>query len=280
MQFDKKLHFLLQSLAPQHALSRLAGWFGNCRWVWLKNILINYFIRRYQVDINLATLNHIDDYPTFNHFFTRYLKPGLRPIVEGSHQIASPADGCISQIGKIHQNAIFQAKGFYYSLETLLGNNEALTHTFQNGEFATIYLAPKDYHRVHMPLTGRLRQTIYIPGKLFSVNQQTASMIPNLFTRNERLVCLFDTQLGPMAVILVGAMLVGSIKTIWPLKMPSGVYTDAEGIEIQKGAELGHFKMGSTVIVLFPHNAMHWSSQWKENAVIQMGEELGLIDQH
>lgn len=282
MLFNKKLKLLIQYLAPQHALSRLAGWIAKCRWRWFKNILINYFINRYQVDIHIAKLENIDDYPTFNSFFTRHLKSELRPLVQGSNQIASPVDGCISQIGDIQKEALFQAKGFYYSLNSLLGGTETHTQTFNNGQFSTLYLAPKDYHRVHMPLTGRLLETIYIPGKLFSVNQQTTLMVPNLFSRNERLVCIFETATGPMAIILVGAMLVGSIQTVWPLgelntkEITKKQYSDT--IELEKGAELGFFQMGSTVILLFPKNTAEWSTHLKENSTVRMGELLGSLN--
>lgn len=276
-----QLKILLQYLAPQHALSRLAGALAECRTVWFKNYLINYFINKYHVNLKLAEKEKIEDYPNFNSFFTRKLKPELRPIVQENATIACPVDGSISQIGKIKQDQIFQAKGFYYSLKSLLAGDETLTTLFQDGNYATLYLAPKDYHRVHMSVSGQLRETIHVPGKLFSVNQQTTESIPGLFARNERLICLFDTEKGPMIVILVGAMLVGSIQTVWseetahPKIINKKTYQD--GIHLQRGDELGYFKMGSTVILLFPKDTITWSNQLKEDSVVKFGESMGKI---
>jgi phosphatidylserine decarboxylase len=264
---------------PQHALSHFAGWLAESRWTWLKNRLIHYFINRYQVDTSAALLTDIADYPTFNSFFTRRLKPELRPLVQAPNELASPVDGSISQIGHIEKNRLFQAKGFHFSLETLLGGDTHIANEFIDGEFTTIYLSPKDYHRVHMPLTGTLRKTIFIPGKLFSVNPQTAQTIPQLFARNERLVCIFDTDIGPMAIILVGAMLVGSMKTIWEMPPRSStIQTQTyDNIRIERGAELGHFKMGSTVIALFAKDKIEWPPHLTENSTVQMGSFLGKI---
>jgi phosphatidylserine decarboxylase len=280
MQFKVKFNILLQHLVPQHGLSRLAGWIANNRWHWLKNKLINDFIRRYQVDLSIAKLEKVDDYPNFNSFFTRQLKPLYRPITEGHDHIASPVDGCVSQAGKINQYSLFQAKGRTYNLNELLGGRTDLAKHFEDGEFTTLYLAPKDYHRVHMPLKGKLTETIYIPGKLFSVNQDTTKSVAQLFSRNERLVCMFDTEKGPMAVILVGAMLVSGIETVWP----SNFYTRTllqktfeKGVSLEKGAELGHFKMGSTVILLFPKNTTTWVPELKEDATVKMGSLIGHI---
>ncbi len=275
---------LIQYLAPQRTLTRLAGWLGSRRWSWLKNWQIRYFIKRYQVDLTAALSSNIADYPDFNSFFTRQLKPGLRPIAEEPEAIISPADGCISQIGNIEKDRLFQAKGFDFSLSALLGGQEQLADEFHDGYFATIYLSPKDYHRVHMPMQGKLRETIYIPGKLFSVNQRTAEQVPQLFARNERLVCLFDTALGPMAVILVGAMLVGSINTAWGKPLPSRTIqhdrypiTGNNMIELARGAELGYFKLGSTAILLFPQGKIVWEPTAIANANIQMGQRLAKI---
>ena len=274
MQFK----ILRQYVLPQHLLSRFAGLMANCRWPWLKNWLIKDFVKRYQVDLSLAQQENVEDYPSFNHFFTRRLKPAVRPIASGVKQIASPADGAISQIGHIEQDTILQAKGFHFSLKTLLGNDEQLAARFRDGLFATIYLAPKDYHRVHMPLTGQLRETTYIPGKLFSVNQYTANHVPNLFSRNERLVCLFDTDTGPMVVILVGAMLVGSMQTVWPQEINHKTpirQTFADGPLLKRGEELGLFKLGSTVIVLLPKNQATWRADLQENTTVRFGEAIG-----
>lgn len=281
----EKLAVLPQHVTPQRGLTWLAGWLAECRWVWLKNYLIRYFINRYQVDVNQALLPNLADHPNFNSFFTRELKPGLRPVVTDPTDLASPADGSISQIGAIKKDILLQAKGFYFNLTNLLGGDETLANEFYDGNFATIYLSPKDYHRVHMPITGRLRETIYIPGKLFSVSQETTRTISNLFAKNERLVCIFETAIGPVAVILVGAMLVGSINTIWDEnptlsnKITRQTYpqTDSKAITIERGAEMGHFKMGSTAILLFPKDKMEWSANLKEGSPMQMGQFLGKI---
>jgi phosphatidylserine decarboxylase len=266
-----------QYLAPQHTLSRLAGWISNCRTPWLKNWIISRFIKKFNIDMKAAVLENIDDYPSFNSFFTRQLKPELRPIVQGANQIACPADGFVSQIGHIQHDSLLQAKGRYFELADLVGTQER-AKLFQDGEFATFYLSPKDYHRVHMPLGGKLRETIYIPGKLFSVSQETTRKAPNLFARNERLVCIFDTEIGPMAVILVGAMLVGSINTVWDSQIVSNrveIKTYSGNIELARGAEMGHFKMGSTAIVLFAKDKMSWSQELKEDTMVRMGQLVG-----
>lgn len=265
---DKPFAIFMQHLLPQHGLSRLAGWLARNRWPWLKKILIHYFIHRYDVDFQAAQIENPHDYPSFNALFTRHLKPELRPIASGLNQIACPVDGCISQLGDIKANNLFQAKGFYFDLAALLGSEKNAVLFFE-GRFITFYLAPKDYHRVHMPLTGTLIHTHYIPGKLFSVNQQTTCHIENLFSQNERLICLFDTTAGPMAMILVGAMLVGSIKTVWK--------ENEKNISIEKGAELGHFEMGSTVIFLLAKNRATWSSELKENSNVLMGQSIGTL---
>lgn len=278
MQLKAKFNIILQHLVPQHGLSRLAGWIANNRWYWLKNKLINDFIRRYQVDLSIAKLKKVDDYPNFNSFFTRQLEPIFRPITEGSDHIASPVDGCVSQAGRINEYSIFQAKGRSYNLNELLGGRTDLAKHFHDGEFATLYLAPKDYHRVHMPLKGKLTETIYIPGKLFSVNQNTTKAVPQLFSRNERLVCMFDTEKEPMAIILIGAMLVSGIETVWSSDFNTRTFTQKiyeNGITLEKGAELGHFKMGSTVILLFSKNSAKWVPELKEDATVKMGSLIG-----
>lgn len=273
-----KFSVLRQYLVPQHTYTDLMGLLAECRIPWLKNLLIKIFINRFQVDMGLATIEDYRDYPTFNAFFIRHLKPHLRPIVDRPLQIACPADGCISQIGKIAGDTLFQAKGFYFNLKALLGGDETLAKTFFNGHFATIYLSPKDYHRVHMPYTGTLRETIYIPGKLFSVNRDTTEAVPALFSRNERLVCIFDTAFGPMAVILVGAMIVGNIVTRWEEKPKSKtiVKKTFSDVVIQRGEELGYFNVGSTVILLFPENKIAWNSALSAENSVQMGQLLGV----
>ncbi len=276
----KPFYVLMQYCCPQHFATKIVGCIVECRWKWFKNWAISRFIKKYHVNIAEALSDNLDDYPNFNSFFTRRLKPEVRPVAEGALQIASPADGCVSQIGDIHEDTILQAKGFNYSVTTILGGSKELAQQFQNGKFATIYLAPKDYHRVHMPITGKLRETIYIPGDLFSVNKLTTETVPNLFTRNERLVCIFDTKVGPMAVILVAAMLVGYIETVWPMqhsrkKISREDY--ATDIQLERGDELGLFKMGSTVIMLFGKEQIEWSSAFGESSLVKMGEGIGCL---
>lgn len=278
----KLFNILTQYLAPQHALSRFAGCLAESRWVWLKNRLIRYFINNHDVNVNEALLPDLSDHPNFNSFFTRYLKPELRPIAAAPDALACPADGCMSQLGAIQGETLIQAKGFHFSVQSLLGGSFEQASRFQDGCFATIYLAPKDYHRVHMPFAGTLRETIYIPGQLFSVNQKTASLVPNLFARNERLVCLFDTAIGPMAIVLVGAMLVSSIHTVWGSDTHSKTIThqsyplpNSSPVTLAKGEELGHFKMGSTVIILFSKKTVAWSNNISENMTVRMGQQLG-----
>ena len=276
----QRLTVLPQYFVPQHALSRAAGCLADSTWPAIKNPMIDFFIQRYGIDMNLAAEPSPHAYASFNDFFTRALKDGIRPITEAD--IASPADGAISQIGQIEQEKLFQAKGHYYTLNQLLGGDENSAQHFKNGHFATIYLSPKDYHRVHMPVTGTLKKMIYVPGRLFSVNTLTAQNVPSLFARNERVICLFDTELGPMAVILVGAMIVASIETVWaglitPPKrqLKQFTYPQAEEIRLEKGEEMGRFKLGSTVIVLFGENVVNWTEDLKEQSPVVMGQTLG-----
>lgn len=274
----KPFSVLIQYALPQRELSYFAGWLANSRQPWLKNYLIQYFLNRHHVDMSAAIIENPYDYPSFNSFFTRKLKPEARPIVQGPEQIASPVDGFVSQIGKIEQGTLLQAKGYHYSLTSLLGGSEKWAKQFQDGHFATFYLSPRDYHRVHMPITGRLKETIFVPGRLFSVNQPTTENVPSLFARNERLICFFDTDIGPMAVILIGAMLVSSIETVWHAKTDIDrilVEPYSGKLQLSRGAELGLFKMGSTVIVLFGKDKMTWNSELKENARVEMGREIG-----
>lgn len=277
-----KFFILLQYLTPQHLLSRLVGVIANCRWNWLKNIFINWFINHYQVDMSLA--EHIDpkEYQSFNDFFIRKLKPEARPLPSDPSVIISPIDGTISQLGDIKGDSIFQAKGHYYNLEKLLGQKK-YTDKFFDGKFITLYLSPKDYHRVHMPLTGMLQEMTYVPGKLFSVNPLSTQTIPGLFARNERVVSVFNTEIGPVAIIMVGAMIVASINTIWAGKITpnsSGSIqtwqysTQKETIKLEQGAEMGYFNLGSTVIVLLPPNSINWETHIKNNAQLIMGETI------
>jgi phosphatidylserine decarboxylase len=275
------LFILCQHLVPQALLSRLAGLVANCSVSWFKNPLIAWFIKKYDVDMSIAEQSDPKAFVHFNDFFTRALKEGQRPIAPESNAVVCPADGCISQIGDIKNGRIFQAKGQEYSLLELLGGDETLAQSFNKGKFATIYLSPKDYHRVHQPLSGKLISMIHIPGDLFSVNEATANHVPRLFARNERLVCIFETALGPMAVILVGAMIVASIETTWAgLVTPVNKqirrwhYDAKDEIILKKGDELGRFKLGSTAIVLFGSNTVKWQEELRAQSAVNMGEKI------
>lgn len=270
----------LQYLLPHHTLSRLVGRLANSRTPWLKNAFIQWFARRYQVDMNEALEPNPTAYPTFNAFFTRALRPGARPADSAPHVIVSPADGAVSQAGPITADGIFQAKGQYFSTLELLGGDQQMAALFEKGSFATIYLSPRDYHRVHMPCAGTLRRTAYLPGRLFSVNQLTAGHVPRLFARNERLVCLFDTECGPMAMILVGAMIVAGIETVWaghaePAAAPALYARPPNGdVRLDKAAEMGRFMLGSTVILLFGADAVRWSETLAAGLPLRMGQSI------
>lgn len=281
--FDK-LFVLSQYLTPQLAVSRLAGKLAdNESTPALKNRVIKWFIGRYGVDMSEAVEPDPAAYPSFNAFFTRALKPGLRPVDADPQVLTSPVDGAISQLGQIDGGRVFQAKGQSFSLLELLGGDSARAEPFADGEFATIYLAPKDYHRIHMPLAGTLREMVYIPGKLFSVNPVTAANVPNLFARNERVVAIFDTDCGPMAMVLVGAMIVGSVETTWAGVVAPGTglvtttrYDDnPEPIRFDKGQEMGRFRLGSTVILLHPKGAVNWQQELHAESVVRMGQPFG-----
>lgn len=275
-----RLFLLLQYLLPQQWLSQAMGRLADSRCPKLKNFLINRFQKRYKVDMSEAKLTQLTDYPSFNSFFIRELKTGSRPIAAGEDAIISPADGTIAQIGNIHHDQLLQAKGVNFTLSGLLGGETAESQHFINGRFATLYLAPHNYHRVHMPLTGKLLKTIYVPGKLFSVNAITSATIPNLYARNERLIAFFETAAGPMAVVMVGAMIVGSIQMAWlpqPIKDKKLIITPyQDGTVLTKGEELGYFKLGSTVILLFG-NQVNWEKAALPNTTIKVGQLLGKI---
>lgn len=275
------MHIRYQSLLPQHSLSRFAGWIANCKQTWIKNRLIFGFIRHYNVDMTLALEENPEHYINFNHFFTRSLKPEKRPISTNIRDIISPVDGTISQIGDIKENQLIQAKKINYNLQALLGGSAKLAAQFHGGQFATFYLAPQDYHRVHIPYSGELKEMLYVPGRLFSVNAETTTELPNLFVRNERVIILFSTPVGPMAVILVGAMLVGSINSPW-----EGIIAPAPNrhiyhwhyldnkVSLRKGEEVGQFQLGSTVIILFTPNRIKWLAELSDKKV-KFGECIG-----
>lgn len=275
---NDKLFIRLQHMVPQHALSRFVGRIANCTNPLVKNTFIKWFVKRYQVDMSLAAQEDPLAYANFNDFFTRALKPGIRPIAAEPSAIVSPADGAISQLGKIVNGRVFQAKGQDFCVEELLGGDRELAEQFADGDFATVYLSPKDYHRVHMPYTGKLVKMISIPGDLFSVNTVTASNVPRLFARNERVAAIFETDIGPMAVVLVGAMIVAGIETVWQGQLAPMGGRDVEtslypyqNIVLNKGDEMGRFKLGSTAIVLFAKDKIRWEPQYQEATPTRMG---------
>ena len=276
------LKSLPQYLLPQHLLSWLMQVATRLRWRPWKNWQIQWVIRRYGVNMGEALDPEPTHYPHFNSFFTRALHAGARPLATGAHNILCPADGVISQIGAIRAGRIFQAKGRDFTAVELLGGSIARAAPFENGRFITVYLAPRDYHRVHMPVTGTLREMVHVPGRLFSVAPHTTRAIPRLFARNERVVSMFDTEAGPMAVVLVGALFVASIETVW-----AGVVTPPRRREIrhwdyrdtprvlERGAELGRFNMGSTAIVLFGQGQAQWDATLQADSAVRMGQGLG-----
>ncbi|TQI78405.1 phosphatidylserine decarboxylase [Serratia fonticola] len=278
----------LQYWLPKLALTRLAGWGAEKKAGWLTQLVVKIFARYYRVEMQEAQNPDLTSYATFNDFFVRPLREGARPIVAEPHVLALPADGAISQLGAIRDDQIFQAKGHHYTLEALLAGNYLLAEAFRNGLFATTYLAPRDYHRVHMPCDGVLREMIYVPGDLFSVNPLTAANVPNLFARNERVICVFDTVLGPMVQILVGATIVGSIETVWAgtvtppregiIKRWTYPAAGMEGaIQLTKGEEMGRFKLGSTVINLFTPDSVQFVPQLNNGTVTRMGQAFAEI---
>ena len=277
-----KLFILFQYLIPQHLLSQAAGWLANTSISWIKDPFTRWFVKRFDINMSEAQQTDPCQFASFNDFFTRELKAGARIICEDKKAIACPADGAISQLGKIQNGRVFQAKGQDYSLQELIGGDADTAKPFEDGEFATVYLSPKDYHRVHMPFGGKLKTMIHVPGDLFSVNEVTAANVPRLFSRNERVVCIFDTDIGPMAVILVGAMIVASIETVWagqvtPIdkQIKTTHYDKTEDIVLAKGEEMGRFKLGSTAVILFGKDAMQWDEKFIANSPTLMGEELG-----
>ncbi|MDC0887428.1 archaetidylserine decarboxylase [Altererythrobacter sp.] len=267
----------LQHMVPQHGLSKLAGSFAASTSPWLRDRLIRRFVTTYDVDMSEADRS-IGEYTSFNDFFTRALKPGARPLAEAETHVLCPADGAISQLGAIKDGRIFQAKGHDYTAAELLGGDEALAEKFRNGDFATIYLSPRDYHRVHMPITGRLESTTYVPGDLFSVNGTTAENVPGLFARNERLSCVFDTELGSVASVMVGAMIVAGIATVWGGQVaPHGkavVRAEHDDLALDAGAEMGRFLLGSTVILLFKEGRVEFLPELQAGSPVRMGQAL------
>lgn len=277
-----RLRTAFQYVLPQHALSRVVGKLAASTTPWIKDTFISRFAERYQVDMSEALEPDLSQYACFNDFFTRALKPGARSLCTAADSILCPADGAISQLGPITGDRVFQAKGHDYSLGDLLADEQA-AKAFVGGQFATVYLSPRDYHRVHMPLTGRLTRSVYVPGDLFSVNTLTAQTVPNLFARNERLVAHFETEAGPMVVILVGAMIVASIETVWGGVEAIGSairttdFAADQQITLNSGDELGRFRLGSTAIVLFGPEVMAWESSFVTATPTRMGQRLGYL---
>ena len=280
-----RLFIFFQYLLPHHLLSRGVGLLAQNHL--LRKLFIRTFIKRYKVDLSQAKIQDVEKFENFNAFFTRELQADARPLPTAQGAIVCPADGAVSQLGDIADGNLLQAKGKHYSCESLLAGDARMAALFQSGKFATIYLSPSDYHRVHMPMAGILKKTIYVPGKLFSVNQTTAESVPNLFARNERLVCLFTTAVGPMAVILVGAMIVAGIDTVWagevcpiPGKREIQItdYSNqVPAVQLPLGGELGRFRLGSTAIVLFQHGTMKFESSLEATSSVAMGQLLGQV---
>ena len=274
-----------QYIMPQLYLTQLAGWFAQQKWGAVTHFVIKVFAKKYNVDMSEAKKENFSDYESFNQFFIRELKDDARKINENPTALCLPADGRVSQIGHIDDDRLLQAKGHFFSLSDLLAGDEELVHTFKNGEFATIYLSPRDYHRVHMPCDATLRKMIYVPGDLFSVNPFLAEHVPNLFARNERVICVFDTAFGPMVQILVGATITASMSTVWAgvINPPRTgeikvwTYQGDNAIKLTKGQEMGAFQLGSTVINLFPANSVTLAEHLEVDVPVRMGEILATM---
>jgi phosphatidylserine decarboxylase len=276
--FDQ-LAVIPQYLMPKLAMTRLAGRVASAEWGAVTTWVIQRFVKRYNVNMSEAAHADPAHYKSFNEFFTRPLKDDARPLSNSTW--VCPVDGAISQCGAIERDQIFQAKGHQYSTRALVGGDADLAAPFQNGQFATLYLSPRDYHRIHMPISGKLLRMIHVPGDLFSVNPTTARGVPGLFARNERVVCEFETEKGPMVLVLVGATIVGSMATVWhgqvnpprPGTIREWRY-DTQDVRLQKGEEMGRFLLGSTVVMLFPANSIQFPADWTSTRPLQMGESM------
>lgn len=276
---SERLDVLPQYLLPKQALTRFAGVVASAQAGGTTTALIRWFIGKYGVNMAEAAEPDPAHYASFNEFFTRALKPGARPLADADW--VCPVDGAISQFGDIRRDQIFQAKGHAYSTTALVGGDAALAAQFEDGHFATIYLSPKDYHRIHMPCEGRLRRMIHVPGDLFSVNPTTARGVPGLFARNERVVCVFDTPHGPFVQVLVGATIVGSMATVWhgvvnpPRTGQLREWTYADGqVTLAQGAEMGRFLLGSTVVLLWPRGTLRFNPVWAPAGPVRMGQPM------
>ena len=280
-----RLAVLPQYLIPKQALTAFAGYVAGRERGWVTTEIIRRFVAKYQVNMGEALDPDITRYATFNDFFTRALKPAARPLANAD--LICPVDGAISQFGAIEHDQIFQAKGHRYSTTAMVGGDAALAAQYQDGSFATLYLSPKDYHRIHMPCDGRLARMIHVPGELFSVNPVTARGVPGLFARNERVVCVFESARGPFVLILVGATIVGSMATVWHgvVNPPRGkavrdwhypplASAEQPVITLKKGEEMGRFLLGSTVVMLFPKGPLHFTPEWAPGRSIRLGEAM------
>ena len=275
-----RLNVALQYLLPKQAITAFGGKIAGAKAGNLTTSLIRWFVGRYGVNMSEAANADIASYESFNEFFTRALREGARPLAPAD--FVCPVDGSISQFGAIDHDQIFQAKGHQYSTAALVGGDAALASQFQDGSFATLYLSPKDYHRIHMPCDGRLMRMIHVPGDLFSVNPVTARGVPGLFARNERVVCVFSGANGPFSLVLVGATIVGSMATVWhgvvnpprPGKIREWTYDDPQ-VRLQKGDEMGRFLLGSTVVLLFPKDAITFTGDWVPERNVCLGEKMG-----
>jgi phosphatidylserine decarboxylase len=282
MPVSDRLFVLSQYVLPKQALTALAGKAASARGGALTTTVIRWFVKRYSVNMAEAANPDITVYPTFNEFFTRPLKAGVRPIANAD--LVCPVDGAISQFGRIERDQIFQAKGHSYSTTALVGGDSKLAKQFESGHFATIYLSPRDYHRIHMPCDGRLLRMIYVPGDLFSVNPATARGVPGLFARNERVVCVFEGPHGPFVLTLVGATIVGSMGTVWhgvvnpPRSREVREWRyDGQQIVLRKGEEMGRFLLGSTVVMLFPQGPLVFNPGWQPAGAVRLGEEMARV---
>ena len=274
-----RLAVLHQYLLPKKALTRLMGRLASAEAGAATTAVIRWFVARYGVDMSEALDPDVASYRSFNDFFTRALKAGARPVAQAD--LICPIDGAVSQLGRIERDQIFQAKGHRYSTTALLAGDSALAQQFEDGEFVTLYLSPKDYHRIHMPCAGTLTRMVYVPGDLFSVNPTTARGVPGLFARNERVVCVFEGTRGPFVMVLVGATIVGSMATVWhgvvnPPRTPAirEWHYEDQPVALQQGQEMGRFLLGSTVVMLFPKACMRFTPSWKPELLVQMGEAM------
>ena len=277
-----RLAVLPQYLLPKQALTRFAGFVASRERGWVTTEIIRRFVAKYRVNMDEALDANIASYLTFNDFFTRALKPGARPLAQAD--LVCPVDGAISQFGAIEHDQLIQAKGHHYSTTAMVGGDAALAAQYRDGHFATIYLSPKDYHRIHMPCDGRLSRMIYVPGDLFSVNPVTARGVPGLFARNERVVCVFESARGPFVLALVGATIVGSMATVWHgvVNPPRGKVvrewrypaSDQPEVVLKQGEEMGRFLLGSTVVLLFPKGPLRVNPEWAPGRAVRLGEAM------